>query len=641
MSGFPVYTREKNMKKSIQNQCRFLIAAVLLSTCISTWAAPTGRAQATPPNETELLREAQRLDDEGSWAEATITARMAMEAGRESTAINYVDLDAGDLLVNLLYKQGRYVETRKAAEERIAYWELKEVSFGRTGRRDPRILRMLAMAIEASMMAGERTEVARLQEKLFEIASPYPDSWHLAPDEPRLRYKLADFSMPLMLGQWKLVNFDPVDSREYGMYARYTQMLDGSEMTAEIFLSYEELQRAQSAAQRQEWIESYQRFPTAPAFALPMPDLPFDGLPSVKVERKWGCKSETCVGVHWITLHGDWKLDVDITFHSPDRAKVAEQLRQLFAALKWPSAPVLFRDRTMAEQIREMDSHWKVPGGWSKAAELAEQALPDAFFREEIARVHAYLGVAQYRRGDLDAASRSLGLALSGWEYVPFFGTLYEVVVDFAADLAYRQGRDPEAIAWNRDLIDWQDDTFDWGVPSDENALVHNWNGVKIPLRVGDYRLRLGTANRFFYENLQTHAQIGLAVGSPQANDDELEALLRAFMTKNLRLFAGEIRKTNFSPKNVGRTGHHFSKKASNEKPLVTGRKWEFEVTKLPDDEGASAEKPIAAFQGKTPRKMMFWIVARDKHRSILRAPITDGDQSETAANEIAQALTW
>lgn len=640
MSGFPAYTREINMKSSIQNQCRFLIAAVLLSTCISTWAAPTGRAQDPAPNATELLREAQRLNDEGSWAEATITARVAMEAGRESPTINYVDLDAGDLLVNLLHKQGRYVETRKAAEERIAYWELKEASFGRTGRRDPSILRMLAMAIEASMMAGERTEVARLQEKLFEVASPYPDSWRLAPDEPRLRYKLADFSMPLMLGQWKLVKFDPVDFREYAAYARYTQILEGSELTAEISLSYEELQRKQSTAQRQEWVESYKRYPTAPAFALPMADLPFDGLPSVKVERKWGCEREKCVGAHWITLHGDWQLDVDVTFHSPDRAQVAEQLRQLFAALKWPSAPALFRERTMAEQIRDMDSHWKVPGGWSKAAELAEQALPDAFFPEEIARVNAYLGVAQYRRGDLDAAYNSLGLALSGREYVPFFGTLYEVVLDFAADIAYRQGRDPEAIAWNRALIDWQSYTLAWGVPSDENALVH-WNGIKLPLRVGDYRLRLGSANHFFYENLQTNAQIGLAVGSPQANEDELESLLRAFMTKKFRLLAGEIRKTNFSPTNVGRTGHHFSKKASDEKPLVTGRKWEFEVTKLPDDEGASAEKPIAAFQGKTPRKMVFWIVARDKHRSILRAPFMDGDQSETAANEIAQALTW
>lgn len=641
MSGFPAYTREKNMKSSIRNRCCSLIAAVLLSTCTSTWAAPTGQVQAIPPNATELLREAQRLNDEGSWAEATITARVAMEAGRESDTFNYVDLDAGDLLVNLLHKQGRYVETRKAAEERIAYWELKAASFGRTGRRDSSILRMLAMAIEASMIAGERTEVARLQEKLFEIASPYPDSWHLAPDEPRLRYKLADFSMPLMLGQWKLVKFDPVGFREYAAYARYTQILEGSELTAEISLSYEELQRKQSPAQRQEWVESYKKFPTAPAFALPMPDLPFDGLPSVKVERKWGCEREKCVGAHWITLHGDWKLDVDVTFHSPDRAQVAEQLRQLFAALKWPSAPALFRERTMAEQIRDMDSHWKIPGGWSKAAELAEQALPNVFFPEEIARVNAYLGVAQYRRGDLDAASSSLGLALSGWEYVSYFGTLYEVVLDFAADLAYRQGRDPDAIVWNRALIDWQDESLDWGVPGDENALVHNRNGIKLPLRVGDYRLRFGTANRFFYEDLQTHAQIGFAAGSPQANEDELESLLRAFMTKKFRLLAGEVRKTNFSPKNVGKSGHHFSKKVSDEKPQVTGRKWEFEVTKLPDDEGVSAEMPIAAFQGKTPTKMVFWIVPRDKHRSILRAPIMEGDQSETAANEIAKALTW
>jgi hypothetical protein len=623
---------ETNMKRSIRSRYCSLFAAVLLSACTAVWAPPTLQAQARAPDAAGLMRQAQRLSDEASWAEATVAARAAMEAGRKGGALDFTDLDAGFLLVNLLHKQGRYVEARNAAEEQIAYWEQKAAFVGSTGRRDPRSTKMLGLAIEASMMAGERVEVARLQEKLFAVASPGPGLWRLSPDEPRLRYKLADFSMPLMLGQWKLTEFEPADKRDFNTRVVYTQVLAGSSLSAELLLSYDETQRKQTEAQRQEWLKSYQERPTAQALASAMPDLPFEGLTSVKLGRQWECEGEQCVSVHWRALRGDWRMDIDVNFKSRDGAQAAEQVRQLFAALKWQSAPPLFRERTMAEQNRDIDSFWTVPGGGSKAAELAEQALPDAFFSEEIAHLHTVIGVSQYRRGALDAARRSLDLALSAWKSGFIDHSLYRSALDYAADIAYRQGRGREAVALNRTLIEWQesDATLGWGVAKDESALVNHRKGMRLPLRVGDYRLRPGSENRFYYENLQTGAQLGLTVGLAQSSDDGLEVLLRSFMAEKLGLQAEDVRRTKFSPK-----------PAKHGEQQATGREWEFDVTKLPGDKGASDEDSVIDVLRETPKKMAFWVVDRQGQRSLLRAPILDDGQTKTEANQIAQALSW
>lgn len=620
------------MKSSIGRRNWPFFAAVLLSTCIAAWTAPAVQAQARAPSAAQLMREAQRLSSEESLAEATVAARAAMEAGRKGGALDFTDLDAGVLLVNLLHKQGRYDEARNAAEEQIAYWEQQAASAGSTGRRDSRSTNMLGRAIEASMMSGERVEVARLQEKLFAVASPDPGLWRVSPNEPRLRYELADFSMPLMQGQWKLTKFEPAEKRDFITSVLYTQVLADSRLSAEISLSYDETQRKQTESQRQEWLKSYQGLSKAQTLASAMPDLPFDGLTAFKLGRQEECDGEQCVNVHWTALRGDWRMDIDVIFRSRDEAQAAEQVRKLFAALKWQSAPPLFRERTMADQIRDMDSYWNVPGGWSKAAELAEQALPDAFFSEEIARLQTYIGVSQYRRGAMDAARRSLGLAVPAWENGFTDQSLYRSALDHAADIAYRQGRGHEAVALNRRFIEWQesDATLGWAIPKDENALVNRWKGMHLPLRVGDYRLRLDTENRFYYENLQTGAQLGLTVGLAQSSDEELEPLLRSFMAEKLGLQAGEMRRTKFSPKS-----------AEHGESQATGRKWEFDVTKLTDDKGASDENSVTGVLRETPIKMAFWIVDRKEQRSLLRAPIMDRGQTKTEANQIAQALTW
>lgn len=609
-----------------------LSAAVLLSSSAIAWSAPKVSSKDLPPNAAELMHEAQRLSGEALWEQATVKARAAMEAARANEDLDGPEFEAGYLLVILLHMQGKYVDARNAAEEQIARWDAKSAFAGQTGSRDPRSLKMLSLAIEASMMTGDSAKVMRLQEKLYAVASPYPYSWRLAPEEPRLRYELADFWMPMMLGQWKLMAFEPLDIRGVGMRVRYTHISAGSNLSAEISLSYKEKLRAMNAAQRQEFLESYREVPIAPARVLAMPDLPFDNATSIKVEKVGGCEGEHCVAVHWKALNGDWIMDINVNFQSPEKDQAAEQIRQLFAALKWHSTPSLFRERTMAEQNREMDSYWAASGGWSKAAELAEKGLPDAFFPEEIARLNTYIGVAQYRRGDLIAARRSLDVALLAREHVSILGTFYETTLDYAADIAYRQGRDAEAIALNRTLMEWQEESagMGWGITDNENALIGWLHDIQLPWRVGNYRLKVDDVSRFYYENLSTQARLGLTVGLALSTDVEMESVMRAFMARKLRLQAGDVRKTTFTPKPA---------KKGNQQG--TGRKWEFDVTKLHDEKVPADEEPVTNSLLPPPTKMTFWIVDRGDRRSILRAPIVHGDQSEIEADQIARALSW
>jgi tetratricopeptide (TPR) repeat protein len=612
-----------------------LVAAVwLLSSSSGAWAVPTVQAQVRPPDAAGLMREAQRLSREGSLTQATVSARAAMEAGRQGSggAFDFTELEAGDLLVDLLHKQGRYDEARRAAEEQIAYWEQQTAAMARSNRRDPRITSMLGRAIEASMMAGEKAHVARLQEKLFAVVRPDPGQWRLSSDEPRLRYNLADFSMPLTVGQWKLTKFQPAEKRDSHTLVLYTQALPGSRLSAEISLSYDENQRKVSAAERQAQLSAYRERHTPNALEVAMPDLAFDGLTAFKRGEPSECEGEECINVHWLTYRGDWRMDIDITFGLRDEAQAAEQMRQLFCALNWHSAPPLFRERPMARQIRDIEVVASLEDGVAKAAELAKQALPDAHFSAEIALLQTYIGVSQYQRADFDAARQALGLAVPAWEETFSNEILYRSALDHGADIAYRQGRSQDAVALNRKLIEWQesDATLGWAVPKDENALVNNRKGVHLPLRVGDYRLRPDTQGRFYYENLQTGAQLGLTVGMPVSSDQELESTLRSFMSKNLNLQAAGLHKTTFSP----RSAVHGAAPA-------TGHKWEFEVSPLPEAQGSSSADPVTDVSRKTPTKMAFWIVDRNEHRSMLRAPVTDSGRSRTEADQIAQALSW
>lgn len=621
-----------NRQRSLRRQYARLTVALLLTCGMAVCTVPSVQAQTQASTPAELMREALRLDKEGSLAQATEVARAAMVAGRKRGGFDFTELDAGELLVDLLYKQARYDEARSAAEEQIAYWEQQATSNGRPVKRDARSTGMLGQAIKASIMAGEKDQVARLQEKLVAVTSPDPALWRLSAQEPRLRYSLADFSMPLTVGQWNLTKFEPAAKRDFNSIVVYTQALPNGPLIAEIALSYDEAQRKQGEAERQEQQVAYRQRHEPSALEAAMPDLPFDGLTSFKRGDEWLCKDQACMNVHWLAFRGDWRIDIDITFGLHDEAQATAQMQQLFAALKWPSAPPLFRERPLEQQIRDIEIAASLPDGVNKAAVLAEQALPDAYFPDEIARMQTYIGVSQYRRGNLDAARRALSVAVPAWENAHVDELLYRSALDYAADIAYRQGRIEDAVPLNRQFIEWQesDATLGWSVPKDENALVNRRQGTHLPLRVGDYRLRLDTQGRFYYDNLQTGAQLGLTVGLPQSSDQELELTLRSFLSKTLGLQAGNIHKSGFSPR---------SATPGDAKP--SGHKWEFDVTALPTDPDDSRVNPLTGIPDKIPTKMAFWIVDRKEQRSILRAPVTDSGRSRTEADQVVQALSW
>ena len=119
------------MKNSIRRRHCALFAAFLLSTSTAAWAVPADQAKARPPSPAQLMHEAQRLSSENSLAEASVAARAAMEAGRKGGAMDFTDLEAGVLLVNLLHQQKRYDEARKAAEELLEHRQTQPES-GRT-----------------------------------------------------------------------------------------------------------------------------------------------------------------------------------------------------------------------------------------------------------------------------------------------------------------------------------------------------------------------------------------------------------------------------------------------------------------------------------------------------------------------------
>ncbi len=602
----------------------------MLSIGAPAWAATSTKDKA--PDAEELLRQAQRLNDEGLLAEAAAAALASLEAARrKDRALDYTELDAGFLLVKLLHKQGRYGEARDAAEEQVAYWEQQSAAFGRAGKGDRRSIRMLGLAIEASMMTGKAEEVARLQEKLFTVVNPYPKLWYLSPDEPRLHYALADFSLPLIIGEWKLTEFEPGRKRDYHTYIRYTQELKGSTLSASILLSYDEAQRKQNAQMREEWLKSYKN-QTAKALASSMPELPFDGLTSVKLARQWECDGQQCTNIHWAALRGDWRIDIDVEFSAHGESQVEEQVRTLFAGFKWRSAPKLFRKRTMTEQSSDIASYWAKPNGLSEAAELAELALPDAFFPDEIANLHSVIGVSYYRHGNIDAARSSFDRALSVGSYGPRDEKYHRPALDYAADIAHRQDRKREAATLNRRFIEWQesDATLGWGVPHGEDAFINRWSGIRLPLRISDFRLRIAGENRFYYENLQTGVQLGLTVNLSQSSDDKLEAMMRSFMKEKLRLEAGKLHRSKFSPKTSGSGDQQ-----------ATGRKWVFDVTELSNDNEASTRDPATGDLHEKPKGVSFWIVDNKEQRSVLRAPITSNDKTMKDVNQIAQALSW
>ncbi|WP_454672862.1 hypothetical protein [Achromobacter pestifer] len=623
---------------------RTLLTASLLSATTLSWPAMgvAATAAATSPATAESspqiaspflahMQEAHRLMAEKDWPAADAAARKALQAARDHEN-SYEEFDAAATVVNLLHRQQRYADARRAAEEQIAIFEKRGVS-------PDAILQLRVMAIREGAAAGESVEVARLQESVFTQSNVYPGQWTRDAVAGRLFYALADMSLPLTVGRWALVSFQPADERMDSAQLDYVQTLDdGRAVTVRVGIRYREDLRAKDADARRQALADRMGEPhgdqtPAPDAESALPDLPFKDVIAVKRARQVDYPRGVGIEAQWTAVRGDWQVDVRASFGKDKQAGAIAPLHELFDAMTWNRDVRLFRDKTMTDQNREIESYWSMARDWPTAAKLAQAALPDAAFPLEIARLNTVTGRAAYGSGDLIAARRDLDVALAAWAHAGkayHDETLYQTALDVAADIAYRQGRAQDAVALNRRFIDWVGTQgAAWSMADDGATLRNTETGMALPLRLGDFRLEPIDEKRFYYRNLKTGEQLGLAVEQNAALPDEtLEASMRSFIEDKLGLHVQGLSTADFTPRAQEGQGAD-----------LRGRQWVFQV------EGRPGDDHVIHLDGATgvtavPAQMVFWVVDRGNRRAILRAPLPAGG-ADTGAARFAQALGW
>lgn len=623
---------------------RTLLAAALLSASATLWPAAAwaenqdaatsvpASADASPPQTSPFvqhMQEAHRLIAEKDWPAATGAARKAVEAARQGEN-HYEEYDAVATLVRLLHKQQRYSDARREAEAQIVIFDKRNASEDATEQ-------LLVMAVREAAAANEAADVARLQARIYAQGNAYPGLWTRDAAAGRLNYTLAGMSLPLATGRWALVSFKPADSRTERAQLDYMQTLDdGSALSARIWVLYREDLRAKDAQARRQALARRMGEPEgdqtpAPDTEAALPGLPFKDAVAAKRALQADYPGGKGIEAQWIAARGEWYVEARASFPQGKKDAAIAQLRELFDAMTWTGDVRLFRDKTMQEQDREIDSYWSMAHDWDQAAELSEAALPDAVFPLEIARLNTVIGRAAYDRDDLPEARRSLELALPAWAHASkayHDESLYQTALDIAADVAYRQGRTQEAVALNRQFIQWVGSLGDgWSLAEKSPVVVYDDTGMTLPLRIGEFRLEPIDSNRFYYRNLKTGEQLGLALNQNAAvPDDKLEASMRSFIEDNLGLRILNLKTEAFAP--------HAQE---GMKGAVQGRQYTFQVEAKPDDgRTISLSGPF----GAPPAQMVFWVVDRDKRRSILRAPLP-AERIQTGVAQFVQTLAW
>ncbi|MGE8674092.1 MAG: hypothetical protein ACN6PB_13730 [Achromobacter kerstersii] len=623
---------------------RTLLAAALLSASATLWPAAAwaenqdaatsvpASADASPPQTSPFvqhMQEAHRLIAEKDWPAATGAARKAVEAARQGEN-HYEEYDAVATLVRLLHKQQRYSDARREAEAQIVIFDKRNASEDATEQ-------LLVMAVREAAAANEAADVARLQARIYAQGNAYPGLWTRDAVAGRLNYTLAGMSLPLATGRWALVSFKPADSRTERAQLDYMQTLDdGSALSARIWVLYREDLRAKDAQARRQALARRMGEPEgdqtpAPDTEAALPSLPFKDAVAAKRALQADYPGGKGIEAQWIAARGEWYVEARASFPQGKQDAAIAQLRELFEAMTWTGDVRLFRDKTMQEQDREIDSYWSMAHDWDQAAELSEAALPDAVFPLEIARLNTVIGRAAYDREDLPEARRSLELALPAWAHAGkayHDESLYQTALDIAADVAYRQGRTQDAVALNRQFIQWVGSLGDgWSLAEKSPVVVYDDTGMTLPLRIGEFRLEPIDSNRFYYRNLKTGEQLGLALNQNAAvPDDKLEASMRSFIEDNLGLRILNLKTEAFAP--------HAQE---GMKGAVQGRQYTFQVEAKPDDgRTISLSGPF----GAPPAQMVFWVVDRDKRRSILRAPLP-AEGIQTGVAQFVQTLAW
>lgn len=584
--------------------------------------ASSGPVQARPNAFTLHFRQSQRLANERAWPAATAAAQAALEAARQDDN-DYEQYDAAILLIRLLSQQQQYAQAGQVAKSQIAW-----IHAHRDNLEDVKLL--LRYAIEAALAAHDPDDVSRLQQALIEAGHPYPPFWRISKKDDTLDYVLASLSVPMTYHGWTLVRFEPAETRDAPARLVYTLANPmQTDTTVELEITYREDLRGLDSQQRQakarQALDSL--LDTGPAkTGLVLPILPIDGAMTASNVRPDRYQPKQTLVAKWVALRDDWQLRVEATFSTHGKEKALGAVRDLLSAIRWPNPPRLFRETAMADQNEAIDTRWIGSDDWIEAARLSHAAIPDAVFPIEIARLNTVIGIDQYRHGNQSEAQTSLSRALQAWEYAsPTYHDerLQSLALDYAADIAYRQGRMREALALNQRFLNTTEETGPtWTVVTDGiPALVNQTTDMRLPLRVDGYRLAPDGPRRFYYANLTSSpaGSIGLTTGQPTiATDDAIEKGIREFMRDTLQLRPGALKKQAFKPNPTD----------------ATGRKWVFDIA-------ADTSATPAEHADHVPIRMVFWIVDRQAVRSILRAPVYTGDSDDGAGGKIAQAIVW
>ena len=536
----------------------------------------------------------------------------------------YEQLDASGLLYALLYQQGQYPQAVLQTDQMMA--------LAAADGYDPVSGQMQALiqrGLTAAMMAGDQGALTRYLQALKQESKAFEPLWQWNTADQQLRYQAAQFSVPLVLGRWVLVQLEPARDRKEVANLEYVYLKpDGRRLRVRMRLGYDDGLKYMDTAARQKSLQQERSIFSSeqmPEPGLRLPALPFaDAVQSQQASREKREEGRPDVlHLDWGLVRGNWKLSLHAEQMDSERDSALQQLPQLWQAVQWPKAPELPPE--LPRQEREVSQAWRVDDDWSRAGQLARAALADAQFPAELARLNTVAGISAFKAGQQAEAGRYLDQALQAWPYVSLFrleSELVDLAQQYGAELAAQQGRDADAARLMRQYLRNAGGLQNiWVQAQDPKVadLENRHTGMVLPMRAAGFHLQEPRdSQRMMYRDLMTGQLLGLTTGLKIPESDEAqEKLLRTALEKQFRLKAGSLKKRSFTAQTRSR----------DRRP--EGRQWTFEVS------------PQESLPGAVPvKRVVFWIVDQGESRAILRASVAC-PREQTRAEQLAQALSW
>lgn len=536
----------------------------------------------------------------------------------------YEQLDASGLLYALLYQQGQYPQAVLQTDQMMA--------LAAADGYDPVSGQMQALiqrGLTAAMMAGDQGALTRYLQALKQESKAFEPLWQWNTADQQLRYQAAQFSVPLVLGRWVLVQLEPARDRKEVANLEYVYLKpDGRRLRVRMRLGYDDGLKDMDTAARQKSLQQERSIFSSeqtPEPGLRLPAMPFaDAVQSQQASREKREEGRPDVlHLDWGLVRGNWKLSLHAEQMDGERDSALQQLPQLWQAMQWPKAPELPPE--LPRQEREVSHAWRVDDDWSRAGQLARAALADAQFPAELARLNTVAGISAFKAGQQAEAGRYLDQALQAWPYVSLFrleSELVDLAQQYGAELAAQQGRDADAARLMRQYLRNAGGLQNiWVQAQDPKVadLENRHTGMVLPMRAAGFHLQgPRDSQRMMYRDLMTGQLLGLTTGLKIPESDEAqEKLLRTALEKQFRLKAGSMKKRSFTAQTRSR----------DRRP--EGRQWTFEVSPQESRPGAA---PVT--------RVVFWIVDQGESRAILRASVAS-PREQTRAEQLAQALSW